>query len=143
MRARAGLLREAYGGTLLLDEVGELDAGAQAKLLRVLQEGEVRPVGEDRAQRVDIRLLAATHRDLAGWVAAGRFREDLLYRIKVVTLHIPPLRERPEDIPGLARHFLARAAQRFGLPPAQVTRALLDRLLAYPWPGNVRLRGTP
>jgi two-component system response regulator HydG len=138
VRARGGLFREADGGTLLLDEVGELDASTQAKLLRVLQEREVRPVGEDRPCRVDIRVLAATHRDLGAWVAAGRFREDLYYRLKVVTLHIPPLRERPEDIPVLARLFLSRAAARFGLPPAQVTPALVARLAAYPWPGNVR-----
>jgi DNA-binding NtrC family response regulator len=138
VRARGGLFREADGGTLLLDEVGELDTGIQAKLLRVLQEGDVRPVGEDRSYRVDLRILAATHRDLSSWVASGRFREDLYYRLKVVTLHIAPLRERPEDIPVLAQHFLARAAERFGLPPARVTAELVGRLAAYSWPGNVR-----
>jgi DNA-binding NtrC family response regulator len=138
VRARAGLFREAQGGTLLLDEVGELEGGAQAKLLRVLQEGEVRPVGEDRPVPIDVRILAATHRDLAQLVAQGRFREDLYYRLKVVTLHVPPLRERPEDIPVLARHFLARLAQRFGLAPATLTPELLARLAAHPWPGNVR-----
>jgi two-component system, NtrC family, response regulator HydG len=138
VRARAGLFREADGGTLLLDEVGELAPGAQAKLLRVLQEGEVRPVGEDRAYKVDIRVIAATHRDLAAWAAAGKFREDLFYRLKVVHLHIPPLRERPEDIPVLARHFLSRFAQRFGLPAAQLTPPLAAALSAYHWPGNVR-----
>jgi DNA-binding NtrC family response regulator len=138
VRARAGLFREADGGTLLLDEVGELHGGTQAKLLRVLQEGEVRPVGEDRTYRVDVRILAATHRDLAGLVASGRFREDLLYRLKVVALHVPPLRERPEDIPALARHFLSRAARRFAMPPARVGPELLARLAQYSWPGNVR-----
>jgi DNA-binding NtrC family response regulator len=138
VRARAGLFREADGGTLLLDEIGELAPGAQAKLLRVLQEGEVRPVGEDRAYKVDIRVLAATHRDLAGWAASGKFREDLYYRLKVVTLHIPPLRERQEDIPVLARHFLSRFSQRFGLPMAQLTPELLGVLRAHTWPGNVR-----
>ncbi len=137
-RGRAGLFREADGGTLLLDEVAELDPGTQAKLLRVLQEGEIRPLGEDRTYRVDVRILAATHRDLPSLVASGRFREDLLYRLKVVTLQVPPLRERPEDIPVLARHFLARAAQRFGVAPARVTPELLSRLGAYSWPGNVR-----
>ncbi len=137
-RARAGLFREADGGTLLLDEVAELDAGTQAKLLRVLQEGEVRPLGEDRTYRVDVRILAATNRDISNLVTAGRFREDLLYRLKVVTLQVPPLRERPEDIPVLARHFLSRAAQRFGVAPAPVTPELMSRLDQYSWPGNVR-----
>jgi two-component system response regulator HydG len=138
VRARNGLFREADGGTLFLDEIGELDAATQAKLLRVLQEGEVRPVGEDRAWRIDVRILAATHRDLAQRVATGLFREDLYYRLKVVHLHVPPLRQRPEDIPVLARHFLGRFAQRFGTAPVAITSELLARLSAHPWPGNVR-----
>ena len=137
-RSRPGLFREADGGTLLLDEVGELGAGAQAKLLRTLQEGEVRPVGEERSVKVDVRLLAATHRDLAAEVKAGRFREDLLYRLKVVHLHVPALRERPEDIPALARHFFARAAKAFGVPPVAPSPAHLEKLAAWSWPGNVR-----
>jgi two-component system response regulator HydG len=138
VRARAGLFREAHGGTLLLDEVGELEPALQAKLLRVLQEGEVRPVGEDRPTPVDVRILAATHRDLAAMVREGRFREDLYYRLKVVTLHVPSLRERPEDLEALARHFLARFAERFRVPPVPLTPALLARLSAWAWPGNVR-----
>jgi len=138
VRARNGLFREADGGTLLLDEVGELHPATQAKLLRVLQEGEVRAVGEDRPYQVDVRLVAATHRDLAAMATAGTFREDLYYRLKVVTLHVPALRERPEDIPVLARHFLARAAERFGVPSPQVTSELLARLGQHTWPGNVR-----
>jgi two-component system response regulator HydG len=138
VRARAGLFREAEGGTLLLDEVGELDPATQAKLLRVLQDGEVRPVGEDRTEKVDVRILAATHRDLAQWAAAGRFREDLYYRLKVVQLHVPALRERPEDVPVLARHFLARLATQFGVPAVPPSGELLARLAAHPWPGNVR-----
>ncbi|MCY1018749.1 sigma-54-dependent transcriptional regulator [Pyxidicoccus sp. MSG2] len=138
VRARNGLFREADGGTLFLDEIGELDAATQAKLLRVLQEGEVRPVGEDRAYRIDVRIVAATHRDLAQRVAAGLFREDLYYRLKVVHLQVPPLRQRPEDIPVLARHFLGRFAERFGTAPVAVTPELLARLSAHPWPGNVR-----
>jgi DNA-binding NtrC family response regulator len=137
-RARPGLFREADGGTLLLDEVGELDPSAQAKLLRVLQEGEVRAVGEERTRAVDVRVIAATHRDLAADVRAGRFREDLFYRLDVVTLRIPPLRERPEDVPALARHFLDRFARRFGVATLQAPQALLDRLAGHAWPGNVR-----
>jgi DNA-binding NtrC family response regulator len=138
VRARPGLFGEADGGTILLDEVGDLAAGAQAKLLRVLQEGEVRPVGEERARKVDVRVIAATNRDLGEEARRGRFREDLLYRLDVVHLVIPPLRERPEDVPVLARHFLARFAKRFGvsLPPAP--DALVARLAARAWPGNVR-----
>jgi two-component system response regulator HydG len=137
-RARLGLFREADGGTLLLDEIGELEAATQAKLLRVLQEGEVRPVGEERPVRVDVRIVAATHRDLGRQVADGRFREDLYYRLKVVTLQVPSLRERREDIAVLARHFLARACERFGTPAVQLTDEMLARLSACDWPGNVR-----
>jgi two-component system, NtrC family, response regulator HydG len=138
VRSRAGLFREAHGGTLLLDEVGELDGRIQAHLLRVLQEGEVRPVGEDRPLAIDVRIIAATNRDLEAMVAEGRFREDLYYRLKVVELTIPPLRDRPEDIPVLARHFLERFAERFATGPVEVTRELEARLLAHRWPGNVR-----
>jgi two-component system response regulator HydG len=138
VRARAGLFREADGGTLLLDEIGELHGQTQAKLLRVLQESEIRPVGEDRPQVIDVRILAATHRDLAQLVAAGQFREDLFYRLKVVTLEIPPLRDRPDDIPVLAKHFLAQATRRFGVPPVAMKGEWLARLVAYRWPGNVR-----
>ncbi|WP_223636023.1 sigma-54 dependent transcriptional regulator [Corallococcus sp. EGB] len=138
VRARTGLFREASGGTLLLDEIGELALPLQAKLLRVLQEGEVRPVGEDRPFPVDVRVLAATHRDLPQRVSEGRFREDLYYRLKVVTLQVPPLRSRPEDIAALAKHFLARHTERFRMPPVPVTPALLERLMAHSWPGNVR-----
>ena len=137
-RARPGLFGEADGGTILLDEVGELAPSAQGKLLRVLQEGEVRPVGEERTRTVDVRVVAATHRDLAEEVRAGRFREDLYYRLVVVHLRIPPLRERPEDVKVLARHFLERFAARFGVSPLRVPDALYDRLAAHAWPGNVR-----
>ncbi|BDG10549.1 sigma-54-dependent transcriptional regulator [Anaeromyxobacter paludicola] len=138
VRARPGLFGEADGGTLLLDEVGELAPSSQGKLLRVLQDGEVRPVGEERARRVDVRVLAATHRDLAAEVARGAFRQDLYYRLKVVELRVPPLRERPEDVPLLARHFLARYAARFGVPSPPPSEGLLARLAAWTWPGNVR-----
>ncbi|HEY5956145.1 MAG TPA: sigma-54 dependent transcriptional regulator [Polyangiaceae bacterium] len=138
VRSRSGLFREADGGTLLLDEVAELSAETQAKLLRVIQCGEVRPVGEDHTYRVDVRLLAATHRDLGSLITSGRFREDLFYRLNVATLRVPPLRERPEDIPVLARHFLAQATARFGLPPVEIDSHLMEQLKAYAWPGNVR-----
>lgn len=137
VRKRTGLFREADGGTLLLDEVGELAPEVQARLLRVLQSGEVRPVGEDRAVAVDVRLLAATHRDLAAEVAAGRFRQDLYYRLKVVQLTVPPLRARPDDIPLLARHFLDAFARRFGVS-VRVPEGFDDALAALPWTGNVR-----
>lgn len=137
-RDRAGLFREADGGTIFLDEIGELAAAAQAKLLRVLQEREVRPVGDDRPVPVDVRVVAATHRDLDEEVARGRFRADLLYRLKVVTLHIPPLRERPADVPVLARAFLAEFARRFGLAPIREPAGLMATLTAQAWPGNVR-----
>jgi len=138
VRSRPGLFGEADGGTILLDEVGELAPSTQGKLLRALQEGEVRPVGEEKARRVDVRVLAATHRDLKEMVSRGAFREDLYYRLAVVHLRVPPLRERPEDVPVLARHFLARAAERFGVARLRVPEALVARLLAHPWPGNVR-----
>lgn len=138
VRVRNGLFREANGGTLLLDEIGELDLGLQAKLLRVLQEGELRPLGEDKTFQVDVRILAATHQDLTKLVESGRFREDLYYRLKVVTLTVPPLRERPDDIALLARHFLQRYAERFGISGMRVPDELFERLREHDWPGNVR-----
>jgi DNA-binding NtrC family response regulator len=138
VRSRLGFFREADGGTILLDEIGELPMPVQAKLLRVLQEGEVRPVGEDQTVKVDVRIIAATHRDLMQMSVDGTFREDLYYRLKVVHLRIPPLRERPEDIPLLARSFLAEFSRRFGVGPFKLTPSLLEQLNAYSWPGNVR-----
>jgi DNA-binding NtrC family response regulator len=138
VRARPGLFGEADGGTVLLDEIGDLPLELQPKLLRVLQEGEIRPVGEERPRKVDVRVLAATHRDLEEEVRAGRFREDLYYRLHVVHLRVPPLRERPEDVPPLARHFVQLFCERFGVGPFQVSDPVLDRLRALPWRGNVR-----
>jgi DNA-binding NtrC family response regulator len=138
VRSRVGLFGEADGGTLLLDEVGELPLPLQAKLLRVLQEGEVRPVGEEKSRNVDVRVIAATHRDLADLVAKGAFREDLYWRLNVVHLHVPALREHPEDIPLLARHFLSRFSERFGTGPLRAGDEVFARLSAWSWPGNVR-----
>lgn len=137
-RARAGVFREASGGTLFLDEIGELDLAVQSKLLRVLQEGEVKALGEDRVQRVDVRIIAATHRDLLRDVEAGRFREDLYYRLNVVRIEIPPLRDRPEDVPPLIDHFVAKYTDRFGLKGAQLSLRARAELEGRSWRGNVR-----
>jgi transcriptional regulator with GAF, ATPase, and Fis domain len=137
VRDRAGFFEEADGGTLFLDEVGELSLRAQAKLLRVIQDGEVRRVGESHARRVDVRLVAATNRVLAEEVEAGRFRADLRYRLEVVRIAVVPLRERPEDIAVLARAFWAEAAARTGTRAA-LHAATLAALARYHWPGNVR-----
>jgi DNA-binding NtrC family response regulator len=134
--ARRGLFEEANGGTLFLDEVGDIGPKIQSQLLRALQEGEVRRVGESSPVRVDVRVVAATNRNLDELVKEGRFREDLLYRLDVVRLHLPPLRERKEDIPALVEHFASQYA-RGGARPV-VTPEAMARLTAYDWPGNVR-----
>jgi len=135
---KKGLFELADGGTLFLDEVGEMPLALQAKLLRVLQEGEIRPVGSGRTQKVEVRIVAATNRDLELEVAEGRFREDLFYRLKVFPLRLPPLRERREDIPLLANHFLGRYAAEFGRSLAGFSQEALELLSGYAWPGNVR-----
>src|SRR5438034_9209845 len=132
-----GLFEAADGGTLLLDEIGELPLGLQAKLLRVLQDGEIRRVGDQRNRRVDVRLLAATARDLAAEAKAGQFREDLFYRLNVVAIHLPPLRERPEDIAPLARLFAAQLSRRLGRS-LELAPTALTWVERQPWPGNVR-----
>jgi two-component system response regulator HydG len=138
-QSRKGLLTEADGGTLLLDEIGEMSFGLQAKLLRVLQFGDVRPVGSDRTHHVDVRVIAATHRDLPALVKEGKFREDLYYRLNVLPVWVPPLRDRAEDIPALAAHFLAEACQRApGSPVRSIGRDALRVLCESSWPGNVR-----
>ncbi len=135
---REGLLRAADGGTLVLDEIGELSLAVQAKLLRAVQQGEVQPVGSDRTLAVDVRLVGCTHRDLRAEVAAGRFREDLYYRLAVVELVVPSLRERSEDIPALVDAFRRRWAARLELGEVAFTPALVEALVQRPWPGNVR-----
>jgi DNA-binding NtrC family response regulator len=134
---RTGLFELAHEGTLLLDEIGDLPLDLQAKLLRVLEEGEIRRVGGRESKRVDVRVLAATAKPLEQAVESGEFRSDLFYRLNVVQLHIPPLRERPEDVPALLTHFARQAAQRLG-HPVSITPAALAALSSYAWPGNVR-----
>ena len=136
--ARLGFFAEADGGTLVLDEVGELATSVQGKLLRALQDGEIQPVGSGRTERVDVRVIATTNRDLLSEVKAGRFREDLYYRLAVVELIIPPLRERRCDIPALAEEFARRYARKFGLDDLRLSPELLARLSEANWPGNVR-----
>jgi transcriptional regulator with PAS, ATPase and Fis domain len=135
---RPGLFEAANGGTLLLDEIGEISPGMQVKLLRVLQEREIRRVGENKSRRVDVRVVAATNRDLAHRVAGGDFRQDLYYRLKVVELHVPALRQRRDDILPLARVLLADAAVRMKRGISGLAPRAADQLLRYEWPGNVR-----
>jgi DNA-binding NtrC family response regulator len=135
LKARTGLFQSADGGTIFLDEIGELPLEMQAKLLRVLQEKEVRPVGSNQRTRVDVRVIAATNRDLEQEYRAGTFRKDLYFRLNVVTVHVPPLRERRSDIPMLAHWFLERCVPGRSV---QVTNAAMKSLLQYDWPGNVR-----
>jgi len=138
VETRRGFFAQADGGTLVLDEVGELAPPVQAKLLRVLHEGEIQPVGAGRVERVDVRVVACTNRNLAAEARAGRFREDLYYRLAVVELVIPPLRDRREEIPALASEFTRRYGERFGTEDARLSPALIELLCQAPWPGNVR-----
>ena len=133
-----GVLRTAVGGTLFLDEVGDLPLDVQPKLLRFLEQGEVLPVGDTRPQRVDVRVVAATNVDLESRVSEGRFREDLFYRLSVIHMHVPPLRERREEIPHLSTFFLREACERLGKPGVRLNAETLDLFDTFPWPGNVR-----
>ncbi len=135
---RKGIIESANGGTLFLDEIGETSPGMQVKLLRVLQERTIRPLGGTQDVSVDVRVIASTNRDLKSMVAAGQFREDFYYRISVIPVHIPPLRERPDDIEPLARHFLKKYALEMGKPVKDFEPDVLAVLAEYPWPGNVR-----
>ena len=136
--SRMGLIEAADGGTLFLDEIGELPMEAQARLLRFIQEGEIRRIGSVHSRKVNVRLICATHRDLQSLAAEGQFRQDLYYRINVLRLSLPPLRERGEDIPLLARHFLHQAAEEMGLEEKYLTPATIRVLQQKAWPGNVR-----
>jgi transcriptional regulator with GAF, ATPase, and Fis domain len=135
---RIGRFELAEGGTILLDEVTEIDLGLQAKLLRVLQERTYERVGASHSRQADVRVVATTNRDLGAEVAAGRFRQDLYYRLAVVPIAVPPLRERPDDVPLLATFFAAAAAARLGRQPCELSPGALDLLCGYHWPGNVR-----
>jgi two-component system nitrogen regulation response regulator GlnG len=135
---RRGRFEQAHGGTLFLDEIGDMSPALQTRLLRVLAEGEFYRVGGQTPVRVDVRVIAATHQDLEARVTAGAFREDLLHRLNVIRIAIPPLRERREDIPELLRHYLAIAASELGVEPKSTTPEAEQRLVAFDWPGNVR-----
>ncbi|MBI4867508.1 MAG: sigma 54-interacting transcriptional regulator [Candidatus Wallbacteria bacterium] len=137
-KARSGLIEAAAGGTLFLDEIGDITAAVQSKLLRVLQKSEVRRIGENLGRKIDVRFVAATNRDLVALVREKKFREDLYYRLNVVTLRLPPVRERREDIPLLLSHFLDRATTECGKPARGFSKAALHRAMNHPWPGNVR-----
>ncbi len=135
---KEGLFTAAEGGTLFLDEVADLPLNMQVKLLRAIQERAIKPIGEQQEQPVDVRILSASHKNLLDEVAAGRFRQDLFYRLNVIELQVPPLRQRREDIGTLARHFLQRIADRWGTPAAQLSPEALEKLQTYDFPGNVR-----
>jgi transcriptional regulator with PAS, ATPase and Fis domain len=134
-RPHAGLFEVAHEGTLFLDEIGEMSLAMQTKFLRILENGEVRPVGSERARKVDVRVIAASHRDLATMVAAGKFRQDLFYRLNVILISVPALRERPGDVETLARHFAEKHSAGRSI---RLARPAVDALTAYSWPGNVR-----
>jgi transcriptional regulator with PAS, ATPase and Fis domain len=135
---RQGRLEQAHKGTLFLDEVGTMSPALQAKLLRVLQEREFERVGDSHTIKIDVRVIAATHSDLTKMVGEGTFREDLFYRLNVIPVQLPPLRDRREDIPLLVQHFLQKLGPESGRPSVTVSQDALRRLMAYPWPGNVR-----
>ncbi len=133
-----GRVQVADGGTLFLDEIAEIPVGLQGKLLQVLQEQQFERVGENRSRKVDVRIIAATNRDLEKEIEAGRFRNDLFYRLSVFPIEIPPLRERREDVPLLAAHFLKICAKKINTRPPKLTKDNIERLEAYDWPGNIR-----
>jgi transcriptional regulator with PAS, ATPase and Fis domain len=135
---RTGLFEQAEGGTVFLDEIGDISAAMQLKILRVLQEREIRRVGESATRKIDVRVIAATNRDLGQAIREGKFRDDLLYRLRVIEIEVPPLRERPEDLLPFARYFVKLFSRRLNLPDLRLDATCLDYLQAYHWPGNVR-----
>src|SRR5713101_7998296 len=137
-RDRKGILELAHGGTLFLDEIGDMSVRMQSKLLRALQEREVRPVGGKETIRVNVRIISATNRSLSTLIKEGHFREDLFYRVNVIAINLPPLRERREDIPALVDHFLDRIATETGLPRKEFSPGGIELLATYEWPGNIR-----
>jgi transcriptional regulator with GAF, ATPase, and Fis domain len=138
VRDRAGRFHAADGGTLFLDEIGEIPFELQSKLLRAIQDGQFERVGDERTRRVDVRIIAATNRDLPQAVSHGRFRQDLFYRLSVFPIQLPPLRERLDDLPSLTAHFVNTSSLRLGVSPGAVSRTQLDALRGYRWPGNIR-----
>lgn len=138
LREKPGLVEDASGGTLFLDEIGDLSLHLQAKLLRILEEKELRRVGENRTRPVDVRIISATNKNIEQEVARGNFREDLFYRLKIITIELKPLRERTEDILVLVEHYLEKFCRKNGRKPAYFSPPALERLLSYAWPGNVR-----
>lgn len=138
VQSRKGRFQQAHGSSMLLDEIGEMDVGTQAKLLRVIQEGEIQPLGSDRTMKVDVRIIAATNKNLSEEIKNGTFREDLYYRLNVVPITVPPLRHRPEDVAPLAEHFLHRYAQKNQKQVKDFSPRAIDALMRYHWPGNIR-----
>jgi two-component system response regulator PilR (NtrC family) len=136
--SRRGLFETANGGTLFLDEIGDMPLGSQSKLLRVVETGEVRPVGSDDVKKVDVRIIAATHRDLKELIKHDQFREDLFYRLNVISVHVPDLKDRPEDVSILVEHFMKKYGEQFGMPNIRITHEASACLIKYTWPGNVR-----
>jgi len=138
IKDRSGRFQMADGGTFFLDEIGEIPHELQSKLLRVLQEGQFERIGDDRTRQIDVRIIAATNRNLQQEIEAGRFRQDLYYRLSVFPITVPPLRERNEDIPMLAQHFIERTCARLNCPPVRITATQVQQLQRYHWPGNIR-----
>jgi len=136
--SRRGLFETANGGTLFLDEIGDMPLGSQSKLLRVVETGEVRPVGSDDIKKIDVRIIAATHRDLKELIKHEQFREDLFYRLNVISIHVPDLKDRPEDVSILVEHFMKKYGEQFGKPNMRITHEASACLIKYTWPGNVR-----
>jgi len=135
---KRGLFEDADGGTIFLDEIGDISLSLQVKLLRAIQEGEIKPVGSNDVRKVSVRVITATHRNLPQYVQEGKFREDLYYRLKVISIDMPPLRERRQDIPELVQYFASRCAQKAGKALTGVSDDAMEFLMKYPWPGNIR-----